>query len=346
MSALLELPFLLAALASAAATLGLAALARRVGWADGPMGGGGGGEDAARKWQPRPVPPTGGAALVVGLVVLAAAGSGWIDALSLGAGGLTSLALAFLVGLADDLLRGGLAPGRKLLLQAAAAVPWALEAAGGGGALAAAEPGGPGTVGLALLALLAAVAAMNACNTFDNADGALGTLGLVGFAALVPPLAAPLVGFLPFNLDVRAGGGRRVSPTAYLGDAGSHLLGLLLLLTPGAWPLLFLPAIDLARLALVRWRAGGRPWRGDRRHLAHRLAAAGLGRLAVAATLATLAVPALAAHARLGPSLSWLGFLATALLFLLVLARTPDPAAPSPPRGAAAGCGPLELETR
>jgi hypothetical protein len=46
----------------------------------------------------------------------------------------------------------------------------------------------------------------------------------------------------------------------------------LLLLTPLAWPVFVLPALDLARLSVARLRAGSRPWIGDRRHIAHRLA--------------------------------------------------------------------------
>ncbi len=312
MSALLDPGWLLALLASALATVTLAGLARRIGWTDGPGSG--------RKRQPLPVPPIGGAAILVGILALAPLerlGDG-PRVLALGTPAALSLVLAFLVGLWDDLAPGGLSPPRKLVLQALAAGPWSLAAA--------AEAGGPGAAaGALLLHALAAVAAMNAFNTFDNADGALGTLTAVGFAVVAPPLAAPLLGFLPFNLDVRAARGRRVSPTAYLGDAGSHLLGFLVLATPGAWPVLLLPGIDLARLALLRWRLGGRPWQADRRHLAHRLAAAGLGRIPVAATLAALATPSIVAHARLGAGLSWLGFLATALLFLWVVSRTPDP---------------------
>lgn len=315
MSAFLDPRCLAAFLASALATLVLAGLARRIGWTDRP--------GLARKRQPRPVPPIGGLAILVGLAALALGDAGGAvaaerGALQLGAAGGVSLVLAFAVGLWDDLAPGGLAPRSKLLLQGLAALPWASDAAS-------AAEGPARAAGVLLLHGLAAVAAMNAFNTFDNADGALGTLTTVGFAVVAPPLVAPLLGFLPFNLDVRAASGRRVSPTAYLGDAGSHLLGFLVLATPGAWPVLLLPAIDLARLALVRWRSGARPWHGDRRHLAHRLAAAGLGRLSVAATLAALATPSIVVHARLGAGLSWLGFLATALLFLWVVARTPDP---------------------
>ena len=88
---------------------------------------------------------------------------------------------------------------------------------------------------------------------------------------------------------------RRGSPgevRAYLGDSGSHLLGMLVLMTPAAWPVLVLPLFDLARLCVVRTRAGSAPWVGDRRHLAHRLARSGLPRLAVPVALVLLALPA------------------------------------------------------
>jgi hypothetical protein len=80
-------------------------------------------------------------------------------------------------------------------------------------------------------------------------------------------------------------------PRAYLGDAGSHVIGILWAADPRAWPLLVLPLLDLARLAFLRRSLGQPPWRGDRRHLAHRLAARGLGPVAVVLALLGIALP-------------------------------------------------------
>jgi UDP-N-acetylmuramyl pentapeptide phosphotransferase/UDP-N-acetylglucosamine-1-phosphate transferase len=190
--------------------------------------------------------------------------------------------------------------------------------------------------------------AANAWNTFDNADGVATGLGAIGLASGGAAGAGAALGFLPWNLarprsapgaaapprppSVGSTGaecagrtpipappeGRRQAPVAYLGDSGSHLLGMLLLLTPGAWPVFLLPAADLARLSVVRLRRGRAPWQGDRRHLAHRLEKAGLGRLGVLAVLLGLgAIP-----------LAWRGaggLLAGLAAFALAVALTPDP---------------------
>ncbi len=251
----------------------LARLAPRLGWLDRAAG-----AERARKLQERPVPPVGGAAVLAGLVagalVLAAAGAelrlaargarelAWLAPLASPAGA-AAVALAFLAGLVDDALR--LAPARKLAAQLVAAAPLAIHACGAptGGVLA------------ALGALALALVALNAVNTFDNADGAATSVGALGLALGAPLAALALLGFLPSNVDGRrpAAAGRRAAPTAYLGDSGSHLVGMLVALCPPAWPALTLPLVDLARLSFVRTRAGSRPWIGDRRHLAHRLEA-------------------------------------------------------------------------
>jgi UDP-N-acetylmuramyl pentapeptide phosphotransferase/UDP-N-acetylglucosamine-1-phosphate transferase len=112
-----------------------------------------------------------------------------------------------------------------------------------------------------------------------------------GLVAASPMGGAPLA-FLPFTL-VRARGSD--VPRAWLGDGGSHFLGILLLTTPVAWAALVLPALDLARVAFVRARSGDPVWRGDRRHLAHVLAWRGLSPPMVVLVLVLLAAPAVAA---------------------------------------------------
>ncbi|MEM7308622.1 MAG: hypothetical protein AAF682_18205 [Planctomycetota bacterium] len=310
-------------LTAALATPLLAALARRGGLLDRAAG-----ALAGRKLQARPVPPVGGAAVLLGLGavwgLLRAAGGHWdpgIAAWIHPAAGACALAFAFGVGLLDDARRGGLRPAAKLALQALAGAPAAASLALH---LLAADPGAPERALLLALALLAgAVVAQNAFNTFDNADGATTGLGALALAFHVPVLAGPLLGFLPWNLNARRREGAGATPTAYLGDAGSHLLGMLILLVPAAWPALALPLFDLARLAVRRVRVGSRPWVGDRRHLAHRLAHLGLGRVSVCALLALVALPSVA-----WPSAA--GFAVTAALFAAAVAATSEPAQASP----------------
>jgi len=314
--------------ASLAAALVLPRLARRAGWVDAAG-------RSARKLQRRPVPAVGGAICLAGLLagwaLLASQGR---PGASLPGGGLAGLLggvagggaalwplggvlAAFAVGLVDDLLPRGLGPRSKLAGQAAAGLVLGAPLLARG-----AEPGA--ALAVSLLALGAVVAA-NAVNTFDNADGAAGTLAALGCLGPAPLVTASLAPFLALNLARRRDG----EVGAYLGDSGSHLLGLLILMTPPAWPVLALPLIDLLRLAVVRTRAGSAPWVGDRRHLAHRLLARGVPRLAVPAVLAGLALPTVL--------LGFAGVAPTAVLFALALRRTAGPRRPrAAPLGPAA----------
>jgi UDP-GlcNAc:undecaprenyl-phosphate GlcNAc-1-phosphate transferase len=93
-----------------------------------------------------------------------------------------------------------------------------------------------------------------------------------------------LVGFLPYNYP---------KATAFLGDAGSHLVGFLLAvlaILPHFYstehpvrlavlnPLLILavPLLDLAWVVIIRWRLGRPFYVGDNNHLSHRLVRRGL----------------------------------------------------------------------
>ena len=105
--------------------------------------------------------------------------------------------------------------------------------------------------------------------------------------ALIAFLACgALLGFLPYNYP-RA--------RAFLGDAGSHLVGYLLAVLailphfysvrhPNRWavliPLLILalPLADLAWVVVLRWRLGQPFYQGDTNHLSHRLVRRGLTR--------------------------------------------------------------------
>jgi UDP-GlcNAc:undecaprenyl-phosphate GlcNAc-1-phosphate transferase len=141
--------------------------------------------------------------------------------------------------------------------------------------------------------------AINAFNFMDNMNGLCAGLGAIG-AALFATIAAAeghylvagtaflmcgaLVGFLPFNFP---------NARAFLGDAGSHLVGYLLAVlailphfyskqNPRPWavitPLLVLavPLLDLAQVVLFRLRMGKPVYVGDTNHLSHRLVRAGL----------------------------------------------------------------------
>ena len=98
-------------------------------------------------------------------------------------------------------------------------------------------------------------------------------------ASLAFLCAGALLGFLPYNFP-RA--------SAFLGDAGSHLVGYLLAvlaILPHFYsvkhprpfavlsPLLILavPLADLVWAVLLRWRAGKPFYVGDNNHLSHRL---------------------------------------------------------------------------
>jgi UDP-GlcNAc:undecaprenyl-phosphate GlcNAc-1-phosphate transferase len=93
-----------------------------------------------------------------------------------------------------------------------------------------------------------------------------------------------LLGFLPYNFP---------KASAFLGDAGSHLVGYLLAVlailphfyTPKNpkvlavfTPLLVLaiPLIDMAWVVIFRWRIGQPFYVGDNNHLSHRLVRRGL----------------------------------------------------------------------
>ena len=95
-----------------------------------------------------------------------------------------------------------------------------------------------------------------------------------------------MLGFLPYNFP-RA--------RAFLGDAGSHLVGYLLAVLailphfytvrhPRRWAVLFpllilaVPLADLVWVVLLRWRIGQPFYQGDTNHLSHRLVRRGLTR--------------------------------------------------------------------
>lgn len=262
----------IAATVAFVATGALSSLADRVGFGDAADGG--------RKTQRRAVPPIGGAAILAAWLVTGLPGTDAARALpawfASPASVTTALVVAFAVGALDDARREGSSPRAKVLGQLAAG---ALLAWPTWSALPALEAAGWTAVGA-----FAAAVACNVWNTFDHADGAAGGLAGVGFAAVASPACGAVLGFLPWNLVIR----REGEPRAYLGDGGSHLLGMAILVEPAAWPLAVVPAVDLARVVALRLAAGDAPWAGDRRHVAHALQRRGLGPLAVAAVVTAL----------------------------------------------------------
>ena len=142
---------------------------------------------------------------------------------------------------------------------------------------------------------------INAFNFMDNMNGLCAGLGAIGafcFALIAAAhgeylvaitgflMGGALVGFLPWNFP---------HARAFLGDAGSHLVGYLLAVmailphfytkqNPHPFavlaPLLVLaiPLLDLAQVSLFRTLHRQPFWIGDTNHLSHRLTRAGLSR--------------------------------------------------------------------
>ena len=149
------------------------------------------------------------------------------------------------------------------------------------------------------ITILWLLAVINAFNFMDNMNGLCAGLGAIGawyfaFIAaadgqyLVALIAfatfGALAGFLPYNFP-RA--------SAFLGDAGSHLVGYLLAVLgilphfytphhPRRWAVLIplfvlaVPLLDMAYVVLLRWRIGKPFYIGDTNHLSHRLVRLGL----------------------------------------------------------------------
>ena len=302
----MSFPFTVYALALAggflttAATLPLwRAWCRRTGLVDDP---------GHRKIHARPIPLAGGLAVFTGMVVPLALGAwalqtGWLDLPSSDAFGhgyarrapqlvvVLAGALAMVVlGWLDDQFE--LTPAWKFAGQTLIALAVALS----GVRLTIFIPSLAASL---ILTTFWIVSVTNAFNFLDNMNGlctGVGAIGAFCFAAkaavagqyLVASLAllsaAALVGFLPYNFP-RA--------SAFLGDAGSHLVGFLLAVlailpdyyspthpvrTAVLNPLLILavPLGDMAWVVWWRWRRDRPVYVGDTNHLSHRLARRGL----------------------------------------------------------------------
>jgi UDP-GlcNAc:undecaprenyl-phosphate/decaprenyl-phosphate GlcNAc-1-phosphate transferase len=160
----------------------------------------------------------------------------------------------------------------------------------------------------------------NAMNFLDNMNGLCTGLGFIAawtcawaaaiqgqylVATLAFLICGALLGFLPFNFP---------GAKAFLGDAGSHLVGFLvavLAILPNFYssqtphplavlsPLFILgvPLYDLVTVVFIRWRKGQPFYIGDTNHISHRLNRRGYSRshavlviLLVHATLSAVAV--------------------------------------------------------
>lgn len=262
-----------------------------------------------------PVPRVGGVAVFVAVLVAigiaAAAGGAGAQAIlrqsRLYGGIFGGVTLLLAVGLADDFL--DLSPAIKLLAQGLAA----MFAISGGLTLPFVQVGPHATVTLGWLGipvtLFWIIVVTNAFNFIDGLDGLAASIGVVGFgttfasaAILGRPdvmvlslmLIGALLGFLRYN----------VAPARiYLGDCGSLLIGYLLatLSLVGATtsagavivyvPLfaLMLPLLDGTVAVARRWLRHMPVWKGDHRHIHHRVQALGLTKRQTVAVLAATA---------------------------------------------------------
>ncbi len=291
------------------------------------------------RWRADAVPLAGGVAMGV-----AFAGAVALFGRDLpGAGAVLAAAgTALAVGLADDLRP--LPAWAKLAGQAGAGA--VLAALG----LRLALPGPEAVAWVATVAWV--VVAANALNLFDNFDGAAGGSALLaalalslwwgighGPTALAAALAGASAGFLVWNFP---------PARIFMGDAGSHFLGVALAgltladagragaAAPAPWPrvilvplvLLAVPLFDTALVAVERWRHRRPLAVGGRDHAAHRLSLLGLGPRRVAFVLWGLAAAAAGVASLAALGWWWFaagaGALAAGLAFLGIrLARVP-----------------------
>lgn len=270
-------------------------LARGVGLIDRPGG---------RKSHQGDIPIIGGLAMLAGILV----GS----VLQLGIIGkypyfLASVIILVLVGAVDD--RYDLPPSVRFLAQACAVVLMIY-----GADLVAADIGWVWFGSLVKLGwfapiftLVLVLTAINAFNLFDGSDGVAGIQALIalvflGFAALMGgagktlPIIANLIGvvfgFLIFNWPSK----KTFHVRAFMGDAGSTMLGFALawvsvdlsqgadrVITPMVVLWVFaLPVFDLFSSMLRRVRSGRSPFHADAEHLHHILKGLGLSSRKVA----------------------------------------------------------------
>lgn len=244
-----------------------------------------------RKMHIGEIPVIGGLAMTLGLLIVSVYSS---DALHGYAFFLSSMLLLVLIGALDD--RYDLPPSVRFLAQICASL---LMVAGANIAvvdLGSVFFGGPVELGWFSIpfTVLIVLTAINAFNMFDGSDGVAGGQALVslvfiglaciisGNSAYVPivaGLAGCVLGFLIFNWPTR----RTLNVRAFMGDAGSTMLGFALAwisvevsqaparaISPVVILWIFaLPIFDLFSSMVRRVLRGQSPFHGDSEHLHH-----------------------------------------------------------------------------
>ena len=238
--------------------------------------------DGERRLHPHPTPRLGGIALFSAVLFLSAMLSRSVTlSVWLAGGGLITA-----LGVSDDLYE--LSPLMKLsAMLAICALPAAFGLAPRALSL------GAHTILLShpfdnLFSLFWVLLLTNAFNLIDGADGLCASLAAVGALSLFLSFGNPaallllgaVLGFLPYNLPLRAGKTR-----SFLGDTGALFLGYsLAVLSSEGYTLSFshllffaIPVFDLFHVFTSRILRGKNPFRADRTHLHHRLSAKGYG---------------------------------------------------------------------
>lgn len=153
-----------------------------------------------------------------------------------------------------------------------------------------------------ILTIISISAIINSINLIDGSDGVAGTIGIftsaffsiifianndLYFSSLSLSLTGSLIGFLYYN---------KPNAKIYMGDSGSTFIGMILsifllrFLNNGtmlfnninnlnlkiAFGLLSLPILDMARVMITRITKRNNPFSGDRNHVHHILADAGI----------------------------------------------------------------------
>lgn len=255
----------------------------------------------------RPTPLLGGIGIIAGLL------AGVLCAFLLTVGFSTEKLLVLLSGLLVVTTAGviddtrGLSPQMKLLWQVSAAICAGLVLLALGFRISMYLQR-LGTLPLAFITLVWIVVVTNALNLLDNMNGLCAGLGAVAASSLAvinlqsgelsvafmaAALAGACVGFLPYNWP---------SARLFLGDAGSMAIGFALAslavigdYAPGSeipvlailarLLVLAIPLVDLVVVVIIRLRDRHPPWRGDRRHISHRLVRRGMRPAVAVATL-------------------------------------------------------------
>lgn len=287
-------PLCIGFLVSLAMMLALRPIASHLGLVDVPGG---------RKTHSGEVPVIGGIAMFLGMLSAAlSVGVSWVGEAAL----LVASALMVIVGALDD--RFDVAPYARIVAHIAAAVT--LTMASGYTVESLGDLFGFGDVGLGPAAfaftVVAAIALINGFNMLDGMDGLAGGVALIALgglsyyfvgsasssAAIVSlGLVGAVCAFLIFNLPAKF----NRSVLAFMGDAGSTLLGFILaglalvaIQPRGAglppvvvlW-LLPIPIIELFTSTIRRLVTGLSPMQADRGHFHHRLLEGGFSVKAV-----------------------------------------------------------------